>query len=214
MALKLIGAGFGRTGTMSLKAALEMLGFAPCYHMIECFPRGPGHYRLWEEARRGNPDWDAIFEGFAATVDFPACTSYAELAAHYPDAKVLLSVRDPYKWVESTQATIFAPRWIEFLRSSVAGPYMQATIDDYFDGRMHDTEYLASRFTEHVEAVKAAIPAERLLVYQVSEGWGPLCEFLDVPVPSEEFPHINDTAATQEIIDTVIRDGFEKTFGF
>jgi hypothetical protein len=214
MALEVIGAGFGRTGTMSLKAALEMLGFAPCYHMIECFPRGPDHYRLWEQALAGNPDWDAIFSGFRATVDFPACTSYAALAEHYPNAKVLLSVRDANKWVQSTQDTIFSPRWIEFLQTSIAGPYMKATIDDYFDGRMHDRDFLAERFEQHVEAVRAAIPPERLLVYQVTEGWEPLCSFLDVPVPAEPFPHINDTAATQEIIDTVIRDGFEKTFGF
>ena len=113
MTLEVIGAGFGRTGTMSLKAALEQLGFDPCYHMVECFPKGPGHWKLWEEATTGNPDWEAIFEGFTATVDFPACTSYAALAEHYPEAKVILSVRDPEKWFQSTQDTIFAPQWIE-----------------------------------------------------------------------------------------------------
>ena len=92
MALQIIGSGFGRTGTMSLKFALEQLGF-PCYHMVECFPQGPDHWKLWEEARQGRPDWEALFGDFTATVDFPASTSFAELAEYYPDAKVIHTVR-------------------------------------------------------------------------------------------------------------------------
>ncbi len=211
MTLKVIGAGFGRTGTMSTKAALELLGM-PCYHMIECFPRGPAHFRLWERAAAGDADWDAIFEGFTATVDFPACTSWEALAAHYPDAKVLLNVRDPDRWFDSTQATIFSPAWIAWLPSSPAGAFLKATIDDYFDGRMHDRAHLTRRFDEHVAAVRAAIPPERLLCFEVADGWEPLCDFLGVAVPDAPFPNVNDTEATREIIARIMDEGFEGVF--
>ena len=119
MALKVIGAGFGRTGTMSLKVALEKLGFSRCYHMVECFPKGPKHWNLWTEAVNGRADWDSIFDGFEATVDFPACTSYRALAEFYPDAKVLLSVRSPETWYTSTQETIFAEPWLDWLQTQL-----------------------------------------------------------------------------------------------
>jgi hypothetical protein len=214
MALKVIGAGFGRTGTMSLKAALERLGFGPCYHMVECFPRGPEHWRLWTEAAAGNPDWEAIFDGFTATVDFPACTSYRALADHYPEAKVILSVRDPASWFDSTQETIFSPAWIEWLDGSEAADYMRATINDYFDGRMHDREHLVQRFEQHVASVKAAIAPERLLVFEARQGWEPLCAFLDCPVPDEPFPRVNDAPETKAIIEAIMSDGFATVFGF
>lgn len=213
MSLQIIGAGFGRTGTLSLKTALEQLGY-PCYHMIECFPRGPSHWKLWEEALAGKPDWDALFEGFTATVDFPACTSYQALADYYPDAKVILSVRDPEKWFQSLQETIFAPHWMEFLPTSEAGPYMKATINDYFDDRMHDRDHLIRRFNEHTEAVKAAIPPERLLVFEAVQGWEPLCEFLGHPVPEGDYPHVNDTQATKDIINAIIANGFQAVMGY
>jgi hypothetical protein len=212
MSPQVIGAGFGRTGTRSLKVALEQLGFGPCYHMVECLPQGSEHYRLWEDALAGRPDWDRIFAGFKSTVDFPACTSYAALADHYPEAKVVLSVRDPEKWFESTQQTIFAPHWMAYLPSSAAGPFMKATINDYFDDRMHDREFLIDRFNEHVAAVQAKIPAERLLMFDVRQGWAPLCEFLEVAVPAEPFPRINDSAETQAIINAIIEHGFERAF--
>src|SRR5690242_7699355 len=105
--LKVIGAGFGRTGTLSLKVALEELGFGPCYHMIEVF-QYPEHAKLWEAATQGKPiDWDQIFANYQATVDWPGCTFYADLMARYPDAKVLLSVRDPETWYESVMSTIY-----------------------------------------------------------------------------------------------------------
>lgn len=213
MSLQIIGAGFGRTGTLSLKTALEQLGY-PCYHMVECFPKGPQHWRLWEEALAGRPDWDALFKGFTATVDFPACTSYKALADYYPDAKVILSVRDPEKWFQSVQDTIFAPHWIEFLPSSEAGAYMKATINDYFDGRMHDREHLVRRFIEHTEAVKAAIPPERLLIFEAVQGWEPLCDFLGHPVPEGDYPHVNDTQATKDLIKAIIADGFQAVLGY
>lgn len=213
MALQIIGAGFGRTGTLSLKTALESLGF-PCYHMVECFPQGPGHWQRWENAMAGQPDWDAIFQGFTATVDFPACTSYAALAEYYPEAKVILTVRDPGKWFGSVQDTIFAPHWMEFLPTSEAWGFMKATINDYFDRRMHDREHLVRRFHEHVEEVKATIPAERLLVFEVAQGWGPLCDFLGVDKPAGDFPHVNDTQKVQELINGIIAHGFQEVLGY
>ena len=213
MALKVIGAGFGRTGTMSLKVALEQLGFSPCYHMVECFKKGPEHWQLWTDAVNGKPDWDSIFDGFQATVDFPACTSYRALADYYPDAKVLLSVRSPETWYTSTQETIFAEPWLNWLRNSEAGPYMLGTVNQYFDDRMHDREHLIERFNQHIRDVTSAIPPERLLVFEAKQGWAPLCEFLDLPLPENEFPNINDTSANQEIIRDIMANGFEKVFG-
>lgn len=213
MALDIIGAGFGRTGTMSLKSALEQLGH-PCYHMVECFPKGPEHWKLWERVGTASPDWDTLFEGFTATVDFPACTSYAALAEHYPDAKVVLTVRDPEKWFTSVQSTIFGEEWIKFLPGTDAGAYMKATINDYFDGRMHDHDHLIRRFNEHIAEVRDNIEPERLLVFEVVDGWEPLCNFLELPAPDVAFPHINDTEAVQGIIRTIMDKGFQAALGY
>ena len=213
MALRVIGAGFGRTGTMSLKAALEQIGLGPCYHMVECLPRGPQHWQLWIDAIQGKPNWDELFDGFSATVDFPACTSYQALADYYPDARIVLTVRDPESWFQSTQETIFAPHWIEHLRTVEMGRFIQTTINDYLQDQMHDKEHLIQRFEDHVAAVREAIPSERLLEFDVAEGWQPLCEFLDLPIPEGEFPRINDAETTKEIIAKLISDGFEATMG-
>ena len=213
MALDIIGAGFGRTGTMCLKVALEQLGY-PCYHMVECFPKGLEHWKLWEQVGKGTPDWDAIFEGFTATVDFPACTSYARLAEYYPEAKVVLGVRDPEKWFTSVQSTIFGKEWIEFLPGTDAGAYMKATINDYFDGRMHDHDHLIRRFNEHTAEVRATIDPARLLVFEASDGWEPLCQFLELPTPEGDFLHINDTEAVQGIIKTIMEKGFQAALGY
>ncbi|MGH8246419.1 MAG: sulfotransferase family protein, partial [Gammaproteobacteria bacterium] len=113
MALKVIGAGFGRTGTMSIKFALERIGFGPCYHMMEVMPH-PQAVSQWARLARGEQsDWDGIFKGYAATVDWPACTYWRELAEYYPDATVILSVRDPARWFESTQKTIFSRQHLD-----------------------------------------------------------------------------------------------------
>lgn len=213
MALSIIGAGFGRTGTMSLKVALEQLGY-PCYHMVECMPKGPEHWQLWEQVVTTTPDWDTIFQGFSATVDFPACTSYASLAKYYPEAKVVLTVRDPQQWFNSVQSTIFGKEWIEFLSGTTAGTYMKATINDYFDGRMHDHDHLIRRFNEHVAEVRSTITAERLLVFEVADGWEPLCRFLELPVPDVAFPRINDTEAVQGVIETIMDKGFQAALGY
>lgn len=127
---------------------------------------------------------------------------------------MLLNTRDPDSWFESTQKTIFSQPWIDWLPTTAAGPYMTATIDDYFDRRMHDREHLVRRYHEHIALVKATIPVDRLLCFEVKQGWEPLCDFLGVAEPAEDFPRVNDTEATQEIIRTLMNDGFARTFGW
>ncbi|PSN17676.1 sulfotransferase family protein [filamentous cyanobacterium CCP5] len=199
---------------MSLKAALEQLGLGPCYHMVECLPRGPEHWQKWTDAASGQPDWDTIFDGFRAAVDFPACSNYKALADYYPEAKVVLTVRDPERWFESTQETIFAPHWIQYLKTVEMGKFISTNINDYLQDRMHDKDHLIRRFHDHTEAVKNSISPSRLLIVEVKDGWKPLCEFLELPVPEGEFPFVNDTEATKEIINKLIAEGFEAVFGY
>ena len=209
MTLKVIGAGFGRTGTTSIKAALEQLGFTQCYHMQEVI-KHPAHVQRWIDVMDGKPvDWDALFAGYQATVDWPACNFYEQLMAHYPNAKVLLTVRDPDKWYDSCLNTIYAMYHkpvMRFVRRLF--PLMQRfmAMNDRliwqgdFQGRFADRSYAIKVFNAHNAAIKAAVPAERLLVYDVKEGWEPLCRFLNVPVPQGvPFPHLNDSGVFQRM---------------
>jgi hypothetical protein len=200
MALALIGAGLGRTGTLSLKAALEKLGYGPCYHMIEVL-KEPDRARHWlEKTQSGAHDWDTIFRGYRATVDWPAAAFWRELAARYPDAKVLLSLRDGGSWHDSVMNTIYnvmtqkpperAPQLLRDFHAMVNALVFQKT----FQGRLADRDHARRVFEQHNQAVIDAIPAGRLLVYRTGDGWEPLCRFLGVPVPAEDFPHLNDTA--------------------
>jgi len=195
MSLKVIGAGFGRTGTLSLKLALEQLGFGPCHHMIEVLAH-PEQVPLWTAAADGRPDWDAIFKGYRSTVDWPTATFYREVAEAYPDAKVILTERDPESWFRSTQATIFA----RDLPPDSEDPWRRMVfkvVAALFDGRMHDKEKLISVYQAHNARVREVIPPERLLVYQVTEGWGPLCDFLGVPAPEAPMPKVNTSEEFQ-----------------
>jgi hypothetical protein len=209
--VRVIGAGFGRTGTTSLKAALETLGFGPCYHMTEVFAR-PGHADAWISAWRGKPvDWDALLGEYEAAVDWPACTFYEELMERYPDAKVLLSVREPQSWYESARATIYElskahdrSRTFRALFALVSlfafgglargrGELVNELIwSGTFGGRFEDREHAIRVFEEHNAGVARRVPPERLLVYNVKQGWGPLCAFLGVPEPDGPFPRLND----------------------
>ncbi len=205
MGLKIIGAGLGRTGTMSLKIALEGLGFGPCYHMIECIPQGPDHWQLWVDALSGRQNWESVFTGFNSAVDFPTCSSYLSLAQYYPDAKIILTVRDQERWFDSTQETIFSPKWIEFLRASPMNPFLQLTVFDFFKDRLHDKNHFIERFQDHVNEVKKNIPASRLLVFDVRQGWAPLCEFLNVPEPDTEFPRVNEAEETKNLLNDMMQ---------
>jgi hypothetical protein len=209
MTIEVIGAGFGRTGTLSLKVALEELGFGPCYHMSELFER-PEHIRHWEVAAQGEPvDWEEIFHGYRATMDWPGGAFYEELMEKYPDAKVIITVRDPQRWYESARSTIFGiqrvasssplfslaaafvPRVRSIRRSVLMVSGLASNV--MFDGRFEDREYAIGAFERWNEEVKERVPAGRLLVYEVKEGWGPLCEFLGVEAPrNKPFPHLND----------------------
>lgn len=191
MALQIIGSGLGRTGTKSLHSALNTLGFGPCHHMVEVFAH-PESMKLWVEAHKGRPDWDAIFKDYRAVVDYPGAQYWRELAAHYPDAKILHTVRDPDRWFESTQATIFSAD----SPASRPGPGQEffQSILGQFGQHLHDRAFMTDFFRRHTEEVLATIPAKRLLVYEVSQGWGPLCDFLGVAVPEAPFPSENSRA--------------------
>lgn len=211
--LKVIGAGFGRTGTASLKAALDRLGLGPCYHMSTIIAE-PRRVRQWLDVGEGRAsDWDGLFGGFHSAIDWPAASYWRELAAHYPDAKVILTVRDPERWYESVSSTIFARalaerrlpvrrrivRWLVARRSPDFARYprmARATVfDRVFGGRIDDRDHVLGVFERHIAEVKDAIPDGRLLVFDVRDGWEPLCAFLGVPVPDEPFPESNERAA-------------------
>jgi hypothetical protein len=207
MSLKVIGAGFGRTGTLSLKVALEQLGFGPCYHMVEVMSR-PNHIAMWHRLAFGKSiDWDELFDGFAATVDWPGCTYWRELADHYPDAKVLLSVRPAENWWRSMNDTIYPAMKMMALRADAPPEAKQQqemvrrqVLEDTFHDRFEDKAFALEVFQKHIDEVRAAIEPKRLLVFDVAESWGPLCRFLGVPEPAEPFPRLNDTPAFQAMI--------------
>ncbi|MEZ4863641.1 MAG: sulfotransferase [Caldilineaceae bacterium] len=207
MSLKIIGAGFGRTGTKSLQVALEQLGFAPCYHMTAVFTH-PDHVATWAAATAGQPvDWQHFLQGYQATVDWPGCTFYQELMAAYPDAKVLLNVRDPERWYQSAYDTIYGatrdlPTFVRWLRPSIGRSVdmiNQLIWRQTFGDAFADKARAIAIFNAHNEEVQRVVPPERLLVYEVKEGWEPLCRFLNVPVPETPFPHLNDTAEFQKM---------------
>lgn len=189
MPLKIVGSGLGRTGTLSMKHALEQLGFAPCHHMVEVFQH-PESVPLWIGAADGKPDWDAIFHDYSAMVDYPGCKYWRELSAYYPDAKVLHTVRDPDQWFESTQATIFAPDSGAANPPPPMKPFFESILGAFGD-RLHDRAFMTDYFRRHSEDVERTIAKDRLLVFQVGEGWERLCAFLGVAVPATPFPSEN-----------------------
>lgn len=196
MTIEVIGAGFGRTGTMSLKLALERLGYVKCYHMMELFGH-PDHLPLWVAGHRGETvDWDALYEGYRATVDWPSCDRWQEHAAYYPDAKIILSTRDPERWYESVVSTIYPSsamaRDSEDENLQRFGRWVDEIIwTGVFDGRLEDKDHAIAVFNAHEACVKASLPADRLLVFEASEGWEPLCEFLGKDAPDEDYPRAN-----------------------
>lgn len=202
MTLSVIGAGLGRTGTLSLKLALERLGFAPCCHMMEVFPH-PERAAAWVATLDPDKrDWDTLFDGFSATVDWPGVTYWRELAAYYPDAKVILSVRDPERWFESTQATIFNPEQQALAKAAMqpGTPDLSPLVYAMFDNRINDRAHCIEAFNRHNREVVDTIPPDRLLVFEANSGWEPLCAFLGCDVPPDPFPHVNDSAFFREMM--------------
>ena len=206
--MKVIGAGLPRTGTLTQKVALEMLGFGPCHHMVNLFT-DMDEIAVWREVFEGGRDWDTIFAGFQSAVDWPASFYYRDLSEHYPEAKVLLSVRDLEAWERSIRSTIWEfyygdtvlrhlvsaaadvnPKWRGYRKMMIemwdaAGVFTP-------DGAVHSS--LTDVVERHIEAVTQAVPAQRLLVWDVTEGWDPLCAFLGVDVPAASLPKLNDGA--------------------
>lgn len=224
MALELIGAGFGRTGTWSTFVALNQLGL-PCYHMHEVLMNkdNKSHLGFWREVANSPPgtqhDWDRALARYRATVDNPACCVWRELLAANPDAKVLLTLhpRGAEAWYESTIDTIyFTENLWQFRVLYWLTPFGRAFGDmsrkliwgRTLDGVMQDKALAAARYEAYIEEVKAAVPADRLLVFTVTEGWGPLCRFLGVPEPAEPFPNLNDRASIKNVIRNIIKGAY------
>lgn len=198
MALQVIGAGFGRTGTMTLKIALEQLGFAPCYHMYEVIQH-PEQAPFWERAARGEKvDWKSLFDNYRASCDWPSCAFYKELAETYPNAKVILTLRDPHEWYLSVSNTILPAMKGRIVmpdgrQVGPPGDFAPLLIGEKTFGNDFSEAHMVDVFNRHTEEVKRTIPKERLLVFDAAQGWGPLCKFLGVPVPATPFPKTNTT---------------------
>jgi Sulfotransferase domain len=230
--MKVIGAGLPRTGTLSQKVALEMLGFGPCYHMVNVLTDLP-LARQWEQAMDGDADWDEIFGEHESTVDWPGAFFYRELADAYPDAKMILSTRDPEAWEKSMRDTIWDtlngqshaahiskarelvdPDWQNYIRTMSR---MWAAQGIFSGGELRPGQ-LGEAISRYQEQVQRNIPEDRLLVWSVTEGWEPLCRFLEVDVPDAQFPRLNDSKMYKDrIVDASLvvlqewrtRDGAE-----
>jgi hypothetical protein len=198
MALRIIGSGFGRTGTLSLKNALEILDFGPCHHMEEVLQH-PEQVPYWEAVAAHKPvSWDAVFAGYRSQVDWPGAHVWRELAAAYPQAKVIHTIRPEEQWWKSFSATIGA--LLGGYKDSPAPPHVKAMMDAAHEmllvqtmGGSADREHALAAYRRRTDDVRAAIPPERLLVFNVEEGWDPLCRFLGVPIPAVAFPRLNST---------------------
>lgn len=191
MGLRVIGAGLGRTGTFSLKFALEYLGFGPCHHMAEVWANFPDQLPKWLRVVDGERDWDAVFEGFSSAVDYPACTYWRELAAFYPDAKIVLSVRDPESWFDSVSTTVFSQALLGRFAEGPVKRFFEGAVTGEFGDRIADRDFMVAYFRRRTAEVQAEIPADRLLVFEAKQGWEPLCAFLGVPVPDAPYPRTN-----------------------
>ena len=221
--MKIIGAGLPRTGTSSLKSALERLGFGPTYHMFELMQH-PEHAERWRPVLTGeSSDWERVFAGYDSAVDFPASIYWRELAEAYPDAKVILTVRDPHRWHASV-GTMARPdsatgkggfpdleqmpermRKIFEVMPLMDGAAQGMLGADFSLGSRMDEEKAVEIFERHVENVRSALPSDRLLVFQASDGWGPLCEFLGVEAPADEpYPHLNDAETLKRMFATLL----------
>jgi hypothetical protein len=203
MILEVVGAGVGRTGTYSLKLALEELGFGPCHHMEEVLKDPSRQIPLWSAAAEGKPDWEAIFQGYNSAVDWPTAAFWPELAAACPAAKVVLTTRNAERWYQSYSETI-----LKFLSTAnEAPPHLRAWFEMAFAvtarsgfGGKTTRDDIIKAFEDHEKTVRNSIPPDRLLAYEVKDGWEPLCRFLGKPVPSVPFPSSNNREEFWELV--------------
>lgn len=190
MSLSIIGAGFGRTGTESLKKALEILGFGPCYHMFEVLPH-PERVEMWRAAARGEvPNWDDAFSGYRSTVDWPAAFFWRELSEHFPKAKIILSVRDAESWYESMDNTILRGLRDSTDQNSVG---LKMIANGVFGGEINDRDHIIATYEANIREVQSAFSSDRLLTLELGSGWEPLCQFLECPIPQDPFPSSNSS---------------------
>ncbi len=210
MALKVIGTGNGRTGTLSLKSALDELGFGKCFHMYELIEHVPERVKYFEQAERGEAvNWDELFDGYNSAVDFPVIRYYKQVMAKYPDAKIIHTTRDPESWYKSFSETILyatQPDFKRILKMMIRLPFSStlrkkmrvlkfngAMIRNMIGKNFNDKQAAITMFNLHNQDVLATVPKDRMLIYDVKQGWEPLCKFLDVPVPNTPFPNTNST---------------------
>lgn len=206
--MKVIGVGFGRTATMSLKQALADLGAGPCFHMIDLIvgERRARDLPYWVQIADGSPvDWHEVFDGWESTVDWPAASKWREITAAFPDVPVLLNVRDFDGWYKSVENTILAVKLAaragelepdanrEQPLPELWGVIERLIWEGDFEGRFEDRDWVRTMYDARIEEIRATIPAERLTVWNIGDGWEPLARMLDVPVPSEPFPRLHDT---------------------
>ena len=220
--MEIIGAGFGRTGTKSLQLALEQLGYNPCYHMEALF-RNPHGFEQWNQAYKEEPvEWSEVLGSYKAIVDFPGAQYYRELADYYPEAKVILSVRDPESWYESARSTIYSfdPGPAIKIKMLMSMPFSatarnlfkaiqlndKAIWKKLFEGKFEDRKFAIDKFISHNEEVKATISPDRLLVYEVGSGWEPICAFLGKEIPSNPYPSANKKENFDEWAKGIVRD--------
>jgi hypothetical protein len=193
MSLQVVGAGVGRTGTHSLKEALEKILGGRCHHMVEVFAH-PEQIPIWTDAIEGRPvDWGRLMDGYVAQVDWPGASFWPELLEANPDALVILSDRDPEAWYTSASNTIF--QGLDRLDGEI-GPWMvsmKRMLGDRFCDDFDDREAMMAAFVRHNEDVRRRVPSGQLLEWHADEGWGPICARLGVPVPADLFPHSNTT---------------------
>ena len=197
MALQVVGAGLGRTGTHSLKVALEQLLGGPCYHMVEVFGR-PDQRDTWAAAVRGEEvDWASFLTAYRATVDWPAAAFWKELSVAAPDAVIVLSTRDSDAWWKSASETIFAVLARGASPDDDAGreelAMIEALIEQRFTPDWQERDGAIAAYEAHNARVRAEAPPGRLVEWQPGDGWTPLCAALGVAEPSEPFPHLNST---------------------
>ena len=199
VSLKVIGAGFGRTGTYSLKLALDILGFGPCHHMYE-IRNNLGLLPDWSAVARGaTPNWDKMFSGFNAQVDWPGAAYWKELSQHFPKAKVILTTRDPDEWFDSMQKTIapsVASRGThkDAFQNDIGELVYETALKPIFNDRLDDRSFCTERFRKHIAEVRGMIAPDRLLEFDIRDGWQPLCDFLGVNPPKINFPISNSSS--------------------